>query len=239
MCKDIHQEAVFCTQLKKVSKRRDLSSKLLESLSFQICHKRALKAESPTLNAQCWIMYLSKVEGQLCSPIIYFSFCGLYNVCAIMVFYSNGCIQGIIFFSWEDGMASRDEGDYIWSNSEWPLNLNGWAGSESTPAPTCVFPGVGLGSSKGAHLGLGGATVGVGSSARPGRDLTGGGAFGISGYAGIGASGLGWETQEDFEEFVDPPATAEHTSTRAFSSHPSRPLFLVGSTNTHVYLWEV
>lgn len=146
--------------------------------------------------------------------------------------------KGIIFFSWEDGMASRDEEDNIWSNSEWPLNLNGWAGSESTPAPTCVFPGVGLGSSKGAHLGLGGATVGVGSSARPGRDLTGGGAFGISGYAGIGASGLGWETQEDFEEFVDPPATAEHTSTRAFSSHPSRPLFLVGSTNTHVYLWE-
>ncbi|XP_011650671.1 uncharacterized protein LOC101204824 isoform X2 [Cucumis sativus] len=146
--------------------------------------------------------------------------------------------KGIIFFSWEDGMASRDEEDYIWSNSEWPLNLNGWAGSESTPAPTCVFPGVGLGTNKGAHLGLGGATVGVGSPARPGRDLTGGGAFGISGYAGMGASGLGWETQEDFEEFVDPPATAEHTSTRAFSSHPSRPLFLVGSTNTHVYLWE-
>uniref|UniRef100_A0A9I9CN67 RAVE complex protein Rav1 C-terminal domain-containing protein n=1 Tax=Cucumis melo TaxID=3656 RepID=A0A9I9CN67_CUCME len=146
--------------------------------------------------------------------------------------------KGIIFFSWEDGMASRDEEDYIWSNSEWPLNLNGWAGSESTPAPTCVFPGVGLGSNKGAHLGLGGATVGIGSPARPARDLTGGGAFGISGYAGMGASGLGWETQEDFEEFVDPPATAEHTSTRAFSSHPSRPLFLVGSTNTHVYLWE-
>ncbi|XP_023540638.1 uncharacterized protein LOC111800941 isoform X1 [Cucurbita pepo subsp. pepo] len=146
--------------------------------------------------------------------------------------------KGIIFVSWEDGMASRDEEDYIWSNSEWPLNLNGWAASESTPAPTCVFPGVGLGSSKGAHLGLGGATLGVGSSVRPGRDLTGGGAFGISGYAGVGASGLGWETQEDFEEFVDPPATAEHTSTRAFSSHPSRPLFLVGSTNTHVYLWE-
>ena len=79
----------------------------------------------------------------------------------------------------------------------------------------------------------------MGSLARPGRDLTGGGAFGIPGYAGIGASGLGWEMQEDFEEFVDPPATVENISTRAFSSHPSRPFFLVGSINTHVYLWEV
>ncbi|KAF8395669.1 hypothetical protein HHK36_019619 [Tetracentron sinense] len=91
---------------------------------------------------------------------------------------------------------------------------------------------------KGAHLGLGGATIGIGSLARPGRDLTDGGAFGIPGYAGIGALGLGWGIQEDFEEFVDPPATVENVRTRALSSHPSRPLFLVGSSNTHVYLWE-
>ena len=99
--------------------------------------------------------------------------------------------------------------------------------------------GVGLGSMKGAHLGLGGATVGVGSSAWPSRDWTGAGAFGIPGYAGIGASRLGWEVQQDFEDFVDPPATVENTSTRVLSSHPLMPFFLVGSSNTHIYLWEV
>ncbi|XP_009375416.2 uncharacterized protein LOC103964230 isoform X1 [Pyrus x bretschneideri] len=144
--------------------------------------------------------------------------------------------KGIIFFNWKNDMPFRDQSDYIWSLADWPPN--GWAGSQSTPAPTCVSPGVGLGSKKGAHLGLGGATVGVGSFARPGRDLTGGGAFGVPGYAGMGASGLGWETQEDFEELVDPPATVENANTRAFSSHPSRPFFLVGSSNTHIYLWE-
>lgn len=152
----------------------------------------------------------------------------------IVKFYLN---QGIIFFNWEDGRSLNDPSDYIWSEADWPQN--GWAGSESTPVPTFVSPGVGLGSKKGVHLGLGGATVGAGSLARPGRDLTGGGAFGIPGYAGIGASGLGWEIQQDFEEFVDPPATVENVCSRALSSHPSRPFFLAGSSNTHTYLWEV
>lgn len=151
----------------------------------------------------------------------------------LIKFYLN---QGIIFFNWEDGMSFSDQSDYIWSEADWPQN--GWAGFESTPVPTCVSPGVGLGSEKWSHLGLGGATVGVGSLARPGRDFTGG-AFGIPGYAGIGAAGLGWEIQQDFEEIVDPPPTIENISTRAFSSHPSRPFFLVGSSNTHIYLWEV
>lgn len=146
-------------------------------------------------------------------------------------------IQGILFFDWKDDMPDRDHLDYIWSEADWPLN--GWAGSESTPAPTYVSPGVGLGIKKGTHLGLGGATVGVRSLARPVRDLTGGGAFGIQGYPGMGVSGLGWETREDFEELVDPPPTVENANTRVFSSHPSRPFFLVGSSNTHIYLWEV
>jgi hypothetical protein len=77
------------------------------------------------------------------------------------------------------------------------------------------------------------------SSAWPSRDLIGGGALGMPGNAGIGASGLGWETQQDFEDFVDPLATLENTNTRAFSSHPMRPFFLAGSSNTHIYLWEV
>ncbi|KAK9035763.1 hypothetical protein V6N11_077793 [Hibiscus sabdariffa] len=144
--------------------------------------------------------------------------------------------KGILFFNWEDGIASKDQSDYIWSGADWPHN--GWAGCESTPVPTCVSPGVGLGNQKGAHLGLGGATIGVDTFSRPGRHLTGGGAFEIPGYAGIGASGLGWETPEEFEEFIDLPATVDNISTRCFSSHPSRPLFLVGSINTHIYLWE-
>ncbi|XP_027334436.1 uncharacterized protein LOC113849054 isoform X2 [Abrus precatorius] len=142
-------------------------------------------------------------------------------------------LEGIVFFHLEDDTPFSGKSDLFWAKADWPQN--GWAGSESTPAPTCVSPGVGLGSKKGAHLGLGGATIGMGSSAWPSNDLTGGGALGILGYAGIGASGVGWEIQQDF---VDPSATLENTSTRALSSHPMRPFFLVGSSNTHIYLWE-
>ncbi|MED6168939.1 hypothetical protein PIB30_016422 [Stylosanthes scabra] len=145
--------------------------------------------------------------------------------------------KGLVFFHMEDGMPSSDKSsDLLWANADWPQD--GWAGSESTPAPTCVSPGVGLGNNKGAHLGLGGATVGVGSSVWPSRDFTGGGALGVKGFAGMGVYGLGWGVQQDFEDVVDPPATMENVSTKALSSHPMRPFFLVGSSNTHIYLWE-
>ncbi|RRT56787.1 hypothetical protein B296_00047641 [Ensete ventricosum] len=139
-------------------------------------------------------------------------------------------------FELEVELTIWQQAEYIWSVSDWPQD--GWAGCESTPVPTYVSQGIGLGSKRGAHLGLGGATIGVGSLARPGKDLTGGGAFGIPGYAGIGAVGLGWG-EEDFEEFRDPPATVENIHSRALSRHPSMPFLLVGSSNTHVYLWEV
>jgi len=143
-----------------------------------------------------------------------------------------------MFFHLEDEIPhSGKSNGLLWATADWPQN--GWAGSESTPTPTCVSPGVGLGSKKGAHLGLGGATVGVDSSTWPSNDLTGGGVLGMLGYADIGASRLGWEIQQDFEDFVDPPATLDNISTRALSSHPMRPFFLVGSNNTHIYLWEV
>lgn len=144
--------------------------------------------------------------------------------------------KGLLFFNWKMEKSFHEKQDYIWSESDWPKS--GWAGCESTPIPTFVSTGIGLGGKNGLHLGLGGATTGHGSLARPGRDLTGGGAFGIPGYAGIGASGLGWGEQEDFTDYVDPPATVENIRSCALTSHPSKPFLLVGSSNTHVYLWE-
>ncbi|KAF3659150.1 putative dof zinc finger protein DOF2.5-like [Capsicum annuum] len=136
--------------------------------------------------------------------------------------------KGLLFFKLEDGLPCGNKADNVWAEADWPHN--GWAGSESTPIPTCVSPGVGLGSKKGTHLGLGGATVGAGFLARP--------TFGLPGYTNTGGSSLGWGVQDDFDEFLDPPATVENVRTRAFSTHPSRPFFLVGSSNTHIYLWE-
>ncbi|XP_055817097.1 uncharacterized protein LOC129886437 isoform X2 [Solanum dulcamara] len=111
--------------------------------------------------------------------------------------------KGLLFFKWEDGLPCGNKADNVWAEADWPHN--GWAGSESTPVPTCVSPGVGLGSKKGTHLGLGGATVGTGFMARP--------TFGLPGYANMGGSSLGWGVQEDFDEFLDPPATVENVRT--------------------------
>ncbi|XP_047057254.1 uncharacterized protein LOC124663619 [Lolium rigidum] len=147
--------------------------------------------------------------------------------------------KGLVFFNWYDKQHDKKPAEYIWSGSDWPSD--GWACSESTrtptPAATPISPSVGLGR-RGQHLGSDGVTIGVGSLAKPGRDLTGGGAFGIPGYAGIGASGFGWGEPDEFEDFVDPPATLENIHSRALSRHPSLPFLLVGSSNTHVYLWE-
>ncbi|CAI5536656.1 unnamed protein product, partial [Closterium sp. Naga37s-1] len=83
-----------------------------------------------------------------------------------------------------------------------------------------------------------GSAVGRGAAARD-SSYAGGVGMGIPGYGGIGAWGLGWEDLEDAEEgYVDPPATAESVAGRALAAHPLRPFFLVGSTNTHVYLWQ-
>ncbi|KAJ3671205.1 hypothetical protein LUZ60_008631 [Juncus effusus] len=121
--------------------------------------------------------------------------------------------KGLVFFT-QTGPHKKDNPHYMWSESDWPVN--GWAGSESTPIPTCVSPGVGLG--------LGGATIG----------LTGGGSFGIPGYAAI--SSLSWDPEPDLP--LDPPGTISTVHSCALSTHPLLPLFLAGSTNTHVYLWE-
>ncbi|KAK8452923.1 hypothetical protein SEVIR_5G198200v4 [Setaria viridis] len=144
--------------------------------------------------------------------------------------------KGLVFFNWSEKKHCKNFAEYVWSGSDWPLDS--WAGCESTPTPTFISSGAGLGRKKGSQPGSGGATIGLGSLAKPGRDLTGGGAFGIPGYAGIGASGFGWGEPEEFEDFVDPPATLGNIHSRALSRHPSLPLFLVGSSNTHVYLWE-
>ncbi|XP_048563439.1 uncharacterized protein LOC125543966 isoform X2 [Triticum urartu] len=144
--------------------------------------------------------------------------------------------KGLVFFNWYGNQQDKKSAEYILSGSEWPSD--GWACPETTPAATLISPSVGPGRRRGSHLGSDGANIGVGSLVKPGRDLTGGGAFGIPGYAGIGASGFGWGEPDEFEDFVDPPATLENIHSRALSRHPSLPLLLVGSSNTHVYLWE-
>ncbi|XLU98839.1 hypothetical protein S245_013179, partial [Arachis hypogaea] len=91
-------------------------------------------------------------------------------------------VYGILFFHMEDGIPPTDKSsDFLWAK-----------GLESTPTPICVLPRVGLGN-KGAHLGLDGVTVGVGSSDWPSKDFT------------------GWRIQQDFGD-VDPPATMENAS---------------------------
>jgi hypothetical protein len=146
-------------------------------------------------------------------------------------------LQGLVFFKWSDKQHEKKSAEYIWSGYDWPLD--GWAGCESTATTTSISSNSGLGRRRGSHPGSGGATIGLSSLAKPGKELMGGRAFGIPGYAGIGASGFGWGEPEEFDDFVDPPATLENIHSRALSRHPLLPLFLVGSSNTHVYLWEV
>ncbi|GAB2231200.1 hypothetical protein Droror1_Dr00027489 [Drosera rotundifolia] len=144
--------------------------------------------------------------------------------------------KGISFLNWDDSLPVKRLSDYIWSEPDWPWKE--CAGVESAPGPSGAPPGVGHGDSTESNLRSTGAEVGASTVVRPGRDLTGGGAFGIPGYAGIGASGLGWQMQGNPENLVDSPATLETISAKAFAIHPSRPLFLVGSSYTRTYLWE-
>ncbi|KAI5078412.1 hypothetical protein GOP47_0006083 [Adiantum capillus-veneris] len=145
--------------------------------------------------------------------------------------------KGLLYFDINTGKSFSYSESNLWSRAEWPKN--GWANSESTPVPTFVSPGVGLRSKEGPSVGLGGATVGVGLLNNVVKESSFKGVgVGIPGYGGMGALGLGWEEWEDYEGVVDPLATMENVNTQAMDSHPLRPLFLVGSRNTHVYLWE-
>eukprot|EP00250_Pteridium_aquilinum_P017322 c23571_g1_i1 orf=63-7415(+) len=145
--------------------------------------------------------------------------------------------KGLLYFDINTGKNFSTTESNLWIQAEWPQN--GWANSESTPIPTYVSPGVGLRSKEGPSLGLGGANVGLGMLTNVGKESSFKGAgVGIPGYGGMGALGLGWEEWEDFDGVIDPLATMENVNTQAMDSHPLRPLFLVGSRNTHVYLWE-
>ncbi|MCO5612687.1 hypothetical protein L7F22_066956 [Adiantum nelumboides] len=144
--------------------------------------------------------------------------------------------KGLMFFDINTGKNFTYSESSLWSQAEWPRN--GWENSESTPIPTFVSPGAGLRSKEGPSLGLGGATVGEGLNNVAKESSFKGVGIGIAGYGGMGALGLGWEEWEDYEGVVDPLATMESVNTQAMDSHPLRPLFLVGSRNTHIYLWE-
>lgn len=140
-------------------------------------------------------------------------------------------MQGLVYLDLETHGPFTETTYNLWSQADWPRN--GWAGAVSTPVPTYVSPGFGLGGRRGSGIGLGGAAVGVGAPPKQG-----GVAFGMPGYGGMGAWG-GWEEWEDVDGYIDPVATVENVSTKALAAHPLQPLFLVGSNNTHVYLWEV
>ncbi|CAH9071342.1 unnamed protein product [Cuscuta epithymum] len=142
--------------------------------------------------------------------------------------------KGILFFNWKDGLSCAHRSDFVWEKADWPCN--GCTRYEATAISLHVSPEVVL-SKKMTSPELGGATVSVGSSLRPMKVFTSRGTFGVPGYAGI-TSGLGWGVQQDIDECVFPPVTVENVRSRAFSTHPSRPFFLVGSSSEHIYLWE-
>ena len=134
--------------------------------------------------------------------------------------------------------------DTLWGDSYWPKG--GWAGSIPTSHSPLLTPrtpkGGGLQKKAWgkAGAGRGWGVPGPGAGASIDDFGTGGLEMGIPGYGGIGAWGLGWEDWEDAAEgYVDPPATCQNVMSRTLASHPLRPYFLVGSNNTHIYLWEV
>ncbi|CAM8911029.1 unnamed protein product [Rhodiola kirilowii] len=119
--------------------------------------------------------------------------------------------KGILFFQWNDGSHVVDQREYLWSEADWPHH--GWAKSISDSSDTSidgknVIDAAGSGS----------------SPAKFERDK---------------GQNKGHYLSWDVEDLlIDSPATVNNTISRAFSSHPSRPFFLVGSANTHIYLWE-
>ncbi|XP_024540074.1 uncharacterized protein LOC9633825 isoform X1 [Selaginella moellendorffii] len=145
--------------------------------------------------------------------------------------------KGLLYLELNTYGKFSESKDNLWAEADWPQD--GWAGSVSTPVPTFVTPGVGLGSKSGSGIGLGGAAVGMAAlskSVKESRKAAVG--FGVPGYAGIAAWHMGWEELADYDGLVDPPATVENVTTSAIAAHPLRPFFLVGARNTHVYLWK-
>lgn len=133
--------------------------------------------------------------------------------------------KGLIFADTNSREAFSSSLENLWADSHWPKN--GWAGSVSTPPPATPPPSS-LSRPQTSPYGQFPSETGMGGLG-----------MGIPGYGGIGAWGLGWEDLEDAQEgYVDPPATLANVDSRALAAHPLRPLFLAGSNNTHVYLWE-
>lgn len=195
-----------------------------------------IAARSPTLERTTTsIHYRNGEEIYHCNGDLLEAVC--VNSCCPEQVVVSSSRKGLLYFDLNTGKSFSIMESNLWSLAEWPRN--GWANSESTPIPTFVSPGVGLKSREGPSLGLGGATVGSGMLTNVGKESSFKGAgVGIPGYGGVGAWGLGWEGWEDFDGVIDPLATMENVNTQAMDSHPLRPLFLVGSRNTHVYLWE-
>ncbi|KAI4369823.1 hypothetical protein MLD38_018227 [Melastoma candidum] len=142
--------------------------------------------------------------------------------------------KGIIFCNMGDGFPCDQRNSKMWE-AEWPPHT--WADSDMTSVSSSISPSKGNGNIRGVHLQVGGSTSMVSLRSADGSDRTGGGAVGSPIAAETGTSISGWHVQED-EEFVEESATVDNVRSRALSSHPSLPYFLVGSSNTHIYLWE-
>ncbi|KAG0631662.1 hypothetical protein M758_1G270500 [Ceratodon purpureus] len=136
--------------------------------------------------------------------------------------------KGLMYLDLHTRGPFTETSESMLEQGDWPRSS--WAGAVSTP-------GSSLKSQRSSSLSLGGPAAGAPQKSGKEAMKSGGVAFGMPGYGGMGAWG-GWEDWEDNDSVVDPIATVDNVRTKALAAHPSQPIFLVGSNNTHVYLWE-
>lgn len=152
-----------------------------------------------------------------------------FTLTSLHTFECDRQLQGLMYLDLHTRGPFTVSSDSTLDQGKWPRSS--WAGAVSTP-------GSSMKSQRSSSVSLGGAAGSA--SSKSGKDAVkmGGVAFGMPGYGGMGAWG-GWEDWEDVDSVVDPIATVDNVRTKTLAAHPSQPIFLVGSNNTHVYLWEV
>ena len=148
--------------------------------------------------------------------------------------------QGLVYVDLLSGSPNLSpHPDTLWGSAVWPVDCFAAPTPSHPPPPSAFLHSLSFRTPHSHSFSA--------NHSRPAHDMAfgsqpamGGGASGV-GYGGaIGAWGLGWEDAEDAQEgFIDPPPVFDSVAARALASHPLRPFFLAGCTNTHVYLWKV